>query len=55
MSQFADEVGGRALTTKNCHTSQKDLDKIIQLPDKWQMLFNFEEGKVKHLGAGTAI
>lgn len=43
-------MGGRALITKDLQTMQKDLDKIIQWFDKWQMFFNIYKCIVKHFG-----
>ena len=52
VSKFADDtkVGGKVLTTADCENIQRDLDRIVQWSEKWQMPFNVDKCKVMHVG-----
>lgn len=50
-SKFTDEtkVAGKALRTANRDIIQRNLDRIIQWPEKWQMFFNIKKCNVIYI------
>ena len=52
VAKFADDtkLGGTASCVEDCNKIQKDLNKLSNWSQKWQMSFNVEKCKVMHIG-----
>ena len=53
--KFADDtkVFRKVNTDGNKQHLQNDLDKLVKLSEKWQMLFNYRKCKCLHTGHGN--
>jgi len=42
----------KLMTLRKAENLQKDLDRLIQWSNEWQMMFNIRKCKVMHIGNG---
>jgi len=52
--KFADDtkIFGKINDSQDAENLQKDVDRLIQWSNEWQMMFNIRECKVMHIGKG---
>ena len=52
LEKFADDtkLGGKVICTEDCDRIQDNLNKLIDLSEKWLMCFNTDKCKVMHIG-----
>ena len=54
--KFADytKIFGRVDSERDREVLQRDLDRLVQWSERWQMKFNVDKCKVMHLGRGNS-